>query len=308
MKNKAKSINKKNIFAYIFIAAVIGLFIIIYVLPNVSDVFRQTVVIEYGGIQVKDKVTCFIIRDETVYFAETQGEIEYFVNEGDQIRKGTKVLETITNRKAYIADKRGMVSYYIDGLESYFKPDTMISLKYEDTKKLKLNMVNTKSNKIESGKPIYKIINGNTWYVVYWIDKESILNYEKGNKVKLLLPKSSVQGIVSDIIQKEDAYFIILKFDRYYDGLTELRKINAEAITSDYRGLTIPNECITTSEEITGVYVKDVSGEFIFKPVKVLTSDGINSLVECTYYYENTPEGQKKIETVDIYDEVLRKI
>lgn len=308
MKNRAKNINKKNIFAYIFIAAVICLFIIIYILPNVSDVFRQTVVIEYGGIQVKDKVTCFIVRDETVYFADSQGEIEYFVKEGDQIRKGTKVLETIVNRKAYITDKRGMVSYYIDGLESYFKPDTMINLKYEDTKKLNLNMVNTKSKKIESGKPVYKIINGNIWYAVYWIDKKSILNYEKGNKVKLVLPKSSIQGIVSDIIQKEDAYFIILKFDRYYEGLPELRKISAEVITSDYRGLTIPNECITTSGDITGVYVKDVSGEFIFKPIKVLTSDGINSLVECTYYYENTPLAQKKIETVDIYDEVLRKI
>jgi len=308
MKNKVKNINKKNIFAYIFIAAIIGLFIIIYILPNVSDAFKQTVVIEYGGIQVKEQVTCFIVRDETVYFSESQGEIEYFVNEGEQIRKGTKVLESIANRKAYIADKRGMVSYYVDGLEGYFKPDTMISLKYEDTKKLNLNMVNTKSKKTESGKPLYKIINGNIWYAIYWIDKESIINYEKGNRVKLILPKSSVQGIVSDIIQKEDAYFIILKFDRYYEGLPELRKVSAEVITSDYRGLTIPNECITTSGDITGVYVKDVSGEFVFKPIKVLTSDGINSLVECTYYYENTPEGQKKIETVDIYDEVLRKI
>jgi putative membrane fusion protein len=308
MKKKSKNLNMKNLFTYIFIAAVICLFIIIYILPNVSDVFRQTVVIEYGGIQVKDKVTCFIIRDETVYLANSQGEVEYFINEGEQIRKGTKILETITNRGAYIADKRGMVSYYIDGLESFFSPNSMISLKYEDTKKLKLNIVNTKSKKIEKGKPIYKIINGNIWYAVYWIDKEFILNYEKGNKIKLVLPKSTVQGIVSDIIQKEDSYFIILKFNRYYEGLPEIRKINAEVITSDYRGLTIPNECITTSSDITGVYVKDVSGEFVFMPIKVLTSDGINSLVECTYYYENTPEGQKKIETVDIYDEVLRKI
>jgi putative membrane fusion protein len=201
-----------------------------------------------------------------------------------------------------------MVSYYIDGLEDFFNPDSMISLKYDETKKLKLNMANTKDKKIEKGKPIYKIINGNIWYAVYWIDKESILNYEKGNKIKLVLEKSNVQGIVSDIIQKEDSYLIILKFDRYYEGLPELRKISAEVITSDYKGLTIPNECITTSGDVTGVYVKDVSGEFVFMPIKVLTSDGINSLVECTYYYENAPEGQKKIETVDIYDEVLRKI
>ena len=303
-----KLLKTRNVFLYIFILAVAGLFATIYLLPNVSDAFKKTVIIEYGGIVVKDQVSCYIVRDETVYLSNSQGDLQYFVQEGDQIRKGTKVLEILPSKSTYAAEKRGMASYYIDGLEGYFKPETMNTLKYDETKKLKIEVKNTNRKSTEINEPIFKIINSDIWYVVYWINKESIINYTKGNKVKIILPNEEVQGIISDIIQEGDSYFITLKFNRYYDGLPKLRKIDAEVVTSDYKGLTIPNECITTLDNKIGVYVKDVSGDFIFKPIKVLTSDGVNSLVECTYFYENTPEGQKKIETVDIYDEVLKKV
>jgi hypothetical protein len=51
--------------------------------------------------------------------------------------------------------------------------------------------------------------------------------------------------------------------------------------------------------------VKDKSGEYVFKPVKIITSDGEWSLVEVSYFY--TDDGATKVETVNIYDEILKK-
>lgn len=307
-KKSRKKINTKSLIFYLFGLSVISLFIIIYVLPNVTDVFKQTIIIEYSGIQVKDKETVYVVRDESAYYANSDGNLEYFVAEGDQIRKNTKVVTISPSGSTYNAERRGMVSFYVDGLEGYFRPDTLKTLNQEETKKQKVQISDASRKTTKSGEALFKIINGDVWYAIFWIDKEAIVKYQIKNKVQLVLPKGNIQGIVNDITQEGDTYLVTLKFDRYYKELPMLRKIDAEIITEDYKGLTIPNESITTLEGKTGVYVKDVSGEFVFKPIKVLTSDGANSLVECTYFYETTTEGPKKVETVDIYDEVLKKV
>ena len=53
------------------------------------------------------------------------------------------------------------------------------------------------------------------------------------------------------------------------------------------------------------MYVKDISGEFIFTPVSVITSDGEYSLVESSYYYEQDGDKNVRVKTVDVYDEIL---
>ena len=152
-----KLLRRRNVFLYIFILAVVGLFVAIYFLPNVSDAFKKTVIIQYGGIVVKDQVSCYIVRDETVYLSNSQGDLQYFVQEGDQIRRGTKVQEILPSKSTYEAEKRGMASYYIDGLEGYFKPETMSTLKYDETKKLKIEVKNTNRKSTEINEPIFKI-------------------------------------------------------------------------------------------------------------------------------------------------------
>jgi hypothetical protein len=99
---------------------------------------------------------------------------------------------------------------------------------------------------------------------------------------------------------------VILKFKHYSADMAKVRKIKTQIVTEDYKGLIIANESIKTIDERTGVYVRDINDNFVFKPVKVIISDGTYSLVESAYYYENIGGESKKIETVDIYDEILR--
>jgi hypothetical protein len=130
------------------------------------------------------------------------------------------------------------------------------------------------------------------------------VKYEKGKKATLNLPLGQVDGTIYDIIDDQDQWLVILEFNKYYEEFAQIRKADAEVVTSDYSGLIIRNESITTKDGQPGVYVKDKSGEYIFKPVKIITSDGEWSLVEVSYFYDKNGD---RVETVNIYDEILKK-
>lgn len=323
---KEKS-NKKNRLVLLFFIAVFVLFIIIYVLPSVSDAFKRTYVAEYGGIQVSDKVSCYIVRDETVYFANRSGTIQYYLGEGTKVRKNTKILDIsagsaeyeetkytkILERiqgqgitpEQYVSSNNGLVSYYLDGYEALFKPDTMKELSKKDVKELEMGLENVTRTTTLANEPLFKIVNNNLWYVVCWVDEEDIVKYKKGRSVTLQLPLADVKGTTMDIIDDDGEFMVILKFNRYYEDLPRIRRVEANVITEDYKGLIIPNRCITSKDGKPGVYIKDVGGDSVFRPVKAITSDGEYSLVQNSYFYEDSEDGSVKVKTIDVYDEIL---
>jgi putative membrane fusion protein len=161
----------RRVIAVAFVLAVAGLYVAIYVIPDVRGALRKTAVLEYGSLSISDEVTVYIVRDETVYMASRAGEIRYYVGEGVKVRKGVKLLDIVggsapqspvsseadadANADAGASDKDGMtalisridangvvleqnaasetgvVSYYIDGRESVFSFENLPSLTRE---------------------------------------------------------------------------------------------------------------------------------------------------------------------------------
>ena len=119
-KSKGKKKRGKSILIYLFIASVLVLAGIIYLLPTVADALTKTWVIEYGSIQVTDQVTCCFVRDETLVKAEGAGSIQYYFDEGTKVRKGTKILDITPGGGGYTALENSTVSYFSDGLEASF--------------------------------------------------------------------------------------------------------------------------------------------------------------------------------------------
>jgi putative membrane fusion protein len=206
----------------------------------------------------------------------------------------------------YISDFKGVVSYYIDGYESEFTPENMALLNKKKVQNMSFDEVQNLARKNTLAKePLYKIVDNKSWYVVFWVAQEDIVKYEKGKTVAINLPLGQVEGKVYDIIDDNTEWLVILEFNRYYEEFAQIRKIEAEVVTSDYTGLMIRNESITSKNGQPGVYVKAKSGEYVFKPVKIITNDGEWSLVEGSYYY--TDNGATKVDTVNIYDEILKQ-
>ncbi|GAB1476674.1 hypothetical protein MASR2M70_15100 [Bacillota bacterium] len=303
--SRKKRIKAKRILLYLFVIAVLGLAGVIYVYPMLTGALTRTAIVEYGNLKVSAVETCYFVRDEKVVKASSSGGIQYYYQEGDLARKGTKIADILASGEAYTAEANCLVSYYVDGLEGVFTPGSISELKKEKAESIEAEPKNIRRESAVAGEPLYKTVDNSAWYVAIWAKPENVIKYEKGKTVYINLPLGEVKGTIHDIIDSGDSWLILLKFTRYYEEMPKIRKIEAEVITSDYEGLIIANRSITTLEGRTGVYVRDISGEFVFTPVSVIASDGEYSLVEGSCFYEKDGENSLKVQTVNAYDEIL---
>lgn len=310
-EEKKRRHRKRNVFIVFYAALIAALVIIIYVLPTVSDAFTATAILEYANMQVSDEAICYIVREEQVITAQRSGVASYYVEEGTKSRKGARIMDI--GGTSCLCPATGVVSYYCDGLESSYTPATMreleLSAELEEVDKNSLpSPQNVKRDSVSADEPIYKVVKNDIWYAVCRVESASIVKYQKGAGISIVLPLDTVRGTVEDIVDKGDYWMVILKFNRYYEDMPKLRKLRATIITSDKSGLIAPNESLSQEEGVTGVYVKDISGNFNFTRVKVIATDGEYSLLESSSFHEKKEDGTVvKVPTVDIYDEIQRK-
>lgn len=318
---------KTKVLIFIYLISVIALAVVIYLVPSVTGWLTPTEVIEYGNLTDTDRQRCYFIRDEKVYLAGVSGDVNYYFEEGVKLKKNATVLSISANggqapeeseyadivtklggngivKSDYRTDFKGVVSYYIDGYESYFTPDGILNLSYSDVKNLDIDdPVNLTRTVAFKNEPIYKISRNERWYATCWVNDGNIAKYEKGNTVKLMLPLGEVKATVTEIVDRGDMWQVVFETDRYYEDFSKIRVAETDIVTSDYTGLIIPNKSIATLDGQIGVYVKQTTGDYEFVPVNIISSDGEYSAVSESYYYDE--EGQK-INTVITYDEILK--
>lgn len=391
-KNKTKP--GYLIVIYLLIVAILAL--IVYATPLLTGAFDEEMTIEYGNLKVSDEITCYIVRDEVVYFAGENGAAGYYFDEEELARAGSQVVTVDTagigpgadyssyNKKvrsilggdtlldedstdiisletslreelnetedplrkqmlnnrikevsmladmqdaaplenlgdntdnssinvaeigitgSYTVNDPGFVSYQLDGYESEFNPDTMTLLDREKVENTSYKYESVCTGNATKNEPLFKVVDNKYWYAVSWISPGDLGKYAEGRHITLNIPSGHISGTVHQIVDKGDEIMIILEFTEFFDGICNMRKLTTEIITSDYSGLVINNEFIASEDGQPGVYVIDVTGETHFTPIKVRTSDGVNSLVSANVYYDD--EG-KQVKTVSAYDEIKK--
>ncbi len=290
---------------YIFIASVLGLAVVIYVYPMFTEAMAKTTILEYGNLKESTIETCYFVRDEKIVKASATGRIQYLIDEGELVRKGTKIVEIVSAKEQYLAQANSLISYCMDGLEDVFSPEKILSLDKEKVESIQVDIKQIKRDSAIGGEPLYKEVDKDIWYVVLWAEPDNIIKFKKDKAVSLNLPLGEVKGTIHDIIDKGDSWLILLKFTRFYEEMQKHRKIEAEVVTSNYEGLIVANRSITSLDGKPGVYRKDIKGEFLFTPVSVISSDGEYSLVADSFFYEKVEDESIRIKTVDVYDEIL---
>ncbi len=304
---------------------VVSLGIITELVPELTGALTQTEILQYENMQITDQVKCYLVRNETVYLAPHAGAINYYIENGTKVRKNSKILDIAPQAAASETSiyqdmvtrlgstdvtltqmntaKNGVVCYYVDGYEGFFTPETMDKLTYKQVEILKLKPINLTRKTTLAGEPLFKICESNFWYMMAWVDPSNISKYEEGNDIKIDFPLGQIKARVEKIIDQGDKWLVIMKTTRYYEDYAKIRSANVNIITQDYSGIKIKNSSITTEDGVAGVYIKSKNGEFVFKPVKIITSDGDYSLVNVSKFYDK--EG-KEVSTVEIYDEILK--
>lgn len=309
----------------LYIIVLIALGIITELVPEITGALTKTEILQYENMQITDQVTCYFVRKETVHLASNAGAINYYLEDGVKVRKNSKILDitpqSVSSETSKYADivtrlgstdvtltqmnsaQNGIVSYYVDGYEGYFTPEKMHQLKYEDMEGLKIKPVNLTRKNTLAGEPLFKICEGNYWYIIAWVDPGNISKYEVGNTVKVDLPMGQIKANIEQLVDQGPHWLVIMKTTMFYEDFAKIRSVDANIITQDYSGIKIRNSSMTTKDGVIGVYIKSKNGDFIFKPVKIITSDGDYSLVYVSSFYD---KDGKEVNTVQIYDEILK--
>ena len=249
------------------------------------------------------------VRDERVYTADNGGSVSRVVSQGALMRRNSHIVD-IGGTK-YYSQQKGIVSYYYDGLEAVYTPEKMQSITEETLKKLKENSEEYKVKKcegksVETGAPIFKIVDNKEWYLVCWLGADEAKGYEVGKQITVEF--SDGQQIKMNILQTSsqgDNMQLILSCNRYYEKFDRIRTGTCRLIKASRNGIILDTDSIVEEDGQQGVYVMSKQLEkSSFVPVKVLLTDGDKTVVEKNYFVNE--EGEKVL-TVENYDEIVKE-
>ncbi len=315
----------------IYIIAFVVLYVMIYILPDVLGTLKSSYAVQYGELSVKEDAVGVIVRDENVYTSATSGRANYLIRENDLVRVGTKVIDitgekhesdegllelgkkvknVAVNTGDYTSQADGLVAYNCDGYEGKFRLDKISSITENKINNIKAEeVVNLKRQMIGNKEPIFKVVDRSKWNIVCFLSDKSHIKYKEGDGIKVGIEnageKASVIMSIESVTKKKGKIKLVLESDRFYKGLTRDRKVNLKLVDSVNRGLIVRNSSLTKDKKgVQGVMVKDKVGNFVFKPVQVIATDGENSVVTSNVFYDKSG---KAVDTIVTYDQVLTR-
>jgi len=322
MKTKLSRRTKRAI--CIYIAALLILYIVVQVLPKVTDIFETTQVLEPGNLKISYDTTGYFVKEESVGIAAESGEIQCLVSTGTAVKKGHKVISIeaessddeprfskYTERlegysgltSEYEAAISGIFSLTIDGYEDYLTPDNVDKVKRETVESLSYDSADLKRDSAIKGEPIYKITMDDYWYILCWVDADTAESYYEGQSITVELPEGSIDASIYSLKEEDEDYRVVIYANVYYEALCESRAEKISIITSDKEGLIVNNNCIVDKDGYKGVYVKNKNGNYVFKRVQIISSNSKQSVLTDSTF---TDEDGNQVYTVNVYDEVLK--
>ena len=304
MKIKIRTKTKRILLIYL--GLLLALYLIIYALPKVTDIFETTQILSPGTLTVSCEATGYVIKDEALYRATQTGSIEYLLEEGTVVKKGADLVK-ITGEGSEAATGEapvsGVYSLHMDGGEELFNTSNLDKITKDRAEDAHIKDVKLEKKKVEAGDPVFKVSNDDNWYIVCWMDPKDTESYYEGLRVKLELPGDQVSAKVISI-KEEDGYSrVVFYLNAYYSDFATIRVADMNIVISNNSGLIVDNECLIEREGVLGVYVLNKNKDYVFKPVKVKATDGKQSAIaESTFPNEK----YEQVITVNVYDEVLR--
>ena len=159
---------------------------------------------------------------------------------------------------------------------------------------------------VESGSPIFKIVDNKEWYLVCWLSAAEAEDIEAGRSITVEFDDGKqLKMKVMQVNPQGQNRQLILSCNRYYEKFDSIRSGTCRLIKSSKSGIIVDSDSIVEEDGQKGVYVMSKQlDEASFVPVKVLLSHGDKTVVEKNYFIN--VEGQK-VSTVENYDEILKK-
>ncbi|MEG0979267.1 MAG: HlyD family efflux transporter periplasmic adaptor subunit [Oscillospiraceae bacterium] len=179
--------------------------------------------------------------------------------------------ETNSDYNSITASHAGYYINQVDGYENITPYEKASALTVKEIE----NILKSKPNKIPPDS-MGKLVNNFDWYMVCNVKSSSIGNMSVGDKIKVLLPFSSVSEVMAEVASLNDTNSektaVVLRCNLMDSNLANLRKENAELVFNQYTGMKLVSSAVRVNEKgEKGVFV--LTGNIIsFKKVEVLYS------------------------------------
>ena len=245
---------------------------------------------------------------------------------GESSPKGSYIKQLIeeraTKEKAlnsgaeYIkANRSGMVSYRVDGLEETLTPSNLQAINEEYLNNLGLKTGQIIATNNECG----KIIDNFTCYIATISNTDKAKEAKVGDKVKIRLSNNTeINAEISEVRQDSgDKNLIVLKVNEAINELVNYRKISFDLIWLSYSGLKVPNQAIVEQDGLKYVVrkragylskilvkVADVNGkEVTNEKYSIIENYDIDELRKLGY----TDKEINSYKKISIYDEIVMR-
>ena len=233
MKKKRNNITTKQA-VVIFVALFAIFYALIYVVPTVTDIFKQTYIAEYGTIEISRDTEGIIVRDEKTYVTNNGGKVKREVEAGE-LMKANRHIVTVGGQAMY-NEGIGIVSYYYDTFEKSINSETLdgINKEFFTTFKESAGVQKAVSGTAEAGNVVFKIIDRTKWHLVCWLAAEDEEVFYEGRTVTVAFDEENqVQMEVASVEKEGKEIKVVLKAD--VNGSLEavknaLEKIDVEGV------------------------------------------------------------------------------
>lgn len=204
----------------------------------------------------------------------------------DYYTQESELLELFASwRSPLAANESGIVSFYFDGCEAVMNKQNIGSF----TRDVLEEVLDGKTIKIpekeQGSAPLYRIVNGNEWYVVLLSDKK-IPEMHPGNTFSIIFEDyldNKYTGVVSNVseLAQNDGYVYTIMIQDNIGPLLGERRVSAR-LYGVQESFSLPKGCVKKTEDIN--YVESAAGEYI--PVLIVADKGDTVLVKT---YEGQP-------------------
>ena len=176
----------------------------------------------------------------------------------------------------------GILVLSCDGAEEKFTSENISTVTEKDIKDSYGITYLSKTTAVEEEKPVFKIIESNTWYICSYIENSIASEWSVGNTktISTVIDKAekSVQAEISQLVPGGSKTFVVFKVNRGLQDFLSVRTIDFFISDSSYEGLKIPNTAIIQKTFIkvpVDCVMESLDGKSVIKRV-----DGKDSLVE----------------------------
>lgn len=197
-------------------------------------------------------------------------EIGYLKGRADKIENSDareELLAGLYDQKAVLESKigtgqtdiyapiAGIYTSVIDGLEKYGSEEGLSALIPSEVEDFKKTMKDFARNPLE----LCKITDNFYWYLAAVITEEEAEDVSVGAKVSLVVDiadGAEVNGTIYSLSEAEDGKrVVVVKCDKFIDGITGVRSVDYKLVLQRKTGLRIPTEALRIENGRKGVYI-----------------------------------------------------